>query len=123
MSEERTPLELAMLAAWLNVRPDQIPAENRAQACPHTMAAWKRVGEAALEAQAAEMIEQARIIGMGAERELALRAEIERLRGLVKDALEKGRHRLLKEGFSPQDPTVRAMNEALRALAQQEPTP
>lgn len=49
MSEERTPLELAMLAAWLNVRPDQIPAENRAQACPHTMAAWKRVGEAALE--------------------------------------------------------------------------
>ncbi|CAB4140504.1 hypothetical protein UFOVP406_30 [uncultured Caudovirales phage] len=116
MSEERTPLELAMLAAWLNVRPDQIPAENRAQACPHTMAAWKRVGEAALEAQAAEMIEQARIIGMGAERELALRAEIERLRGLVKDALEKGRHRLLKEGFSPQDPTVRAMNEAIRAL-------
>lgn len=76
-----------------------------------------------LEAQAAEMIEQARIIGMGAERELALRAEIERLRGLVKDALEKGRHRLLKEGFSPQDPTVRAMNEAIRALAQQEPTP
>jgi hypothetical protein len=69
------------------------------------------------------MIEQARIIGMGAERELALRAEIERLRGLVKDALEKGRHRLLKEGFSPQDPTVRAMNEAIRALAQQEPTP
>ena len=55
MSEERTPLELAMLAAWLNVRPDQIPAENRAQACPHTMAAWKRVGEAALEAQAAEI--------------------------------------------------------------------
>jgi hypothetical protein len=49
MSEERTPLELAMLAAWLNVRPDQIPAENRAQACPHTMAAWKRVGEAALQ--------------------------------------------------------------------------
>lgn len=76
-----------------------------------------------IEAQAAEMIEQARIIGMGAERELALRAEIERLRGLVKDALEKGRHRLLKEGFSPQDPTVRAMNEAIRALAQQEPTP
>jgi hypothetical protein len=102
MSEERTPLELAMLAAWLNVRPDQIPAENRAQACPHTMAAWKRVGEAALEAQA---------------------AEIKRLIPMVKDALEKGRHRLLKEGFSPQDPTVRAMNEAIRALAQQEPTP
>lgn len=50
-------------------------------------------------------------------------AEIKRLIPMVKDALEKGRHRLLKEGFSPQDPTVRAMNEALRALAQQEPTP
>ena len=56
VSEERTPLELAMLAAWLNVRPDQIPAENRAQVCPHTMAAWKRVGEAALEAQAAGIV-------------------------------------------------------------------
>jgi hypothetical protein len=50
-------------------------------------------------------------------------AEIKRLIPMVKDALEKGRHRLLKEGFSPQDPTVRAMNEAIRALAQQEPTP
>ena len=43
-------------------------------------------------------------------------AEIKRLIPMVKDALEKGRHRLLKEGFSPQDPTVRAMNEAIRAL-------
>jgi hypothetical protein len=50
-------------------------------------------------------------------------AEIKRLIPMVKDALEKGRHRLLKEGFSPQDPTVRAMNDAIRALAQQEPTP
>lgn len=42
--------------------------------------------DAKVEAQAAEMIEQARIIGMGAERELALRAEIKRLRGVL-DAL------------------------------------
>jgi hypothetical protein len=48
MTEERTPLELAMLAAWLNVRPDQLPPELRAPSCPYTMAAWKRVGEAAL---------------------------------------------------------------------------
>jgi hypothetical protein len=47
-------------------------------------------------------------------------AEIKRLIPMVKDALEKGRHRLLKEGFSPQDPTVRAMNEAIRALGETE---
>jgi hypothetical protein len=38
-----------MLAAWLNVRPDQLPPELRAPSCAYTMAAWKRVGEAALE--------------------------------------------------------------------------
>lgn len=55
MSEERTPLELAMLAAWLNVRPDQLPLELRAPSCAYTMAAWKRVGEAALEYHRAEL--------------------------------------------------------------------
>ncbi len=49
VSEARTPLELEMLAAWLNVRPDQFPPELRAPSCAYTMAAWKRVGEAALE--------------------------------------------------------------------------
>lgn len=43
----RDPLALAMFAAWLNVQPDQIPPENLAHTNPHTMAAWKRVGEAA----------------------------------------------------------------------------
>lgn len=45
---ERDGLSMAMLAAWLNVRIDQIPPENRAHLNPHTMAAWKRVGEAAI---------------------------------------------------------------------------
>ncbi len=48
MTEERDPLALAMLAAWVNVTPDKLPKEMRAMADPHTMAAWKRVGEAAV---------------------------------------------------------------------------
>jgi hypothetical protein len=56
-----------MLAAWLNVRPDQIPPANRAHLCPHTMAAWRRVGEAALDyhgqagAASLEKLDNARI--------------------------------------------------------------
>lgn len=44
----RDPLAIAMLAAWLNVRPDQVPAAFKAFTCEHTMKAWKRVGEAAI---------------------------------------------------------------------------
>lgn len=44
---ERDELGMAMLAAWLNVRVDQIPPENRAHLNPYTMEAWRRVGEAA----------------------------------------------------------------------------
>jgi len=68
---------------------------------------------------------EARIAALEAERDsLKMRneaqaAEIERLIPMVKDALEKGRHRLLKEGFTPQAPTVRAMNDAIRALARE----
>ena len=46
--DERDDLGLVMLAAWLNVRVDQIPPENRAHLNPHTMAAWERVGRAAV---------------------------------------------------------------------------
>lgn len=46
---ERNPLALAMLAAWVNVKVDQLPKELRALACPYTMTAWKRVGDAAIE--------------------------------------------------------------------------
>jgi len=48
--------------------------------------------DAKVEAQAAELIEQARIIGMGAERELALRAEIERLREAVQKLSDHACH-------------------------------
>lgn len=44
----RNDLGLHMLAAWLNVRPDQIPPENRAHTNAHTMEAWTRVGQAAV---------------------------------------------------------------------------
>ncbi|TZG25633.1 hypothetical protein [Sphingomonas montanisoli] len=44
----RSPLEMVMFAAWVNVPVDQVPASYRAPACADTMAAWKRVGEAAL---------------------------------------------------------------------------
>jgi hypothetical protein len=44
----RDPLALAMLAAWLNVRVDQLPETMRAHTCRDTMERWKRVGEAAL---------------------------------------------------------------------------
>lgn len=45
---ERTPLEIIMLAAWLNVTPEQLPEKYRAHTCEQTMTAWKRVGEAAI---------------------------------------------------------------------------
>ena len=45
---ERDPLALAMLAAWVNVPIDKLPETMRAMSDPHTMAAWKRVGEAAV---------------------------------------------------------------------------
>lgn len=45
---DRDPLALAMLAAWVNIPVDQLPATMRAHTCEATMEAWKRVGDAAL---------------------------------------------------------------------------
>jgi hypothetical protein len=45
---ERDALALAMFAAWLNVRVDQIPPENRVHTCKATQDAWQRVADAAL---------------------------------------------------------------------------
>lgn len=44
----RDALALVALAAWVNVRPDQLPAEMRAHTCPDTMASWDRVAKAIL---------------------------------------------------------------------------
>jgi hypothetical protein len=49
MREQRPPLELVALAAWLNVKPEQLPADLRAKNCDATMTAWKRVADALLE--------------------------------------------------------------------------
>lgn len=43
---ERPPLELIALAAWVNCDPDVLPASMRAPTCEATMAAWKRVADA-----------------------------------------------------------------------------
>jgi hypothetical protein len=87
-----------------------------------------------IEAQAAEMIEQARIIGMGAERELALRAENERLRAGRDAALEKldpARFESYVQGLEDAAKVARqaslsmlkpdAIADAIRALALKEP--
>ena len=39
-------LSRVALAAWVNVRPDQLPKEMQAHNCPATMEAWGRVAEA-----------------------------------------------------------------------------
>ena len=45
---DRDDLALRMLAARMNHRVDQLPPENRAHLNPVTLAAWQRVGEAAI---------------------------------------------------------------------------
>jgi hypothetical protein len=65
---ERSPLALAMLAAWLNVAPDHLPSTMRAHTCPSTMTAWQRVGEAALEYHRTEATaEKDRLLGIAVE--------------------------------------------------------
>lgn len=44
---------LIALAAWVNVRPDQLPEEMQAHNCPATMKAWGRVAAAIRASQAA----------------------------------------------------------------------
>lgn len=44
---ERDPLAMAMIAAWLNVTVEQLPAAYRVHTCEASMAAWQRVAEAA----------------------------------------------------------------------------
>lgn len=84
---ERDPVAMAMLAAWLNVSFDQIPAENRAHLNPSTMAAWKRVADAAVAAHR-----------MAAERAVVewLRNQPfpanTRLLNEMADAIERGEH-------------------------------
>lgn len=48
---QRDGMARIALAAWINVRPDQLPKESQAHTCPITMEAWGRVAssiEAAL---------------------------------------------------------------------------
>jgi hypothetical protein len=54
---ERDSIGLIMLAAWMNVRPDQVPRESRAYLNASTMQAWQRVGEAALAYHRREIVE------------------------------------------------------------------
>lgn len=70
---DRSPLELVMFAAWVNVSPDQVPDTMRGPTCAATMEAWKRVGEAA-------------VTYLTTEREAALMAQVERLREALQAA-------------------------------------
>lgn len=44
---ERDPLAMKMIAAWLNVRVEQLPLAYRVHTCPSSMDAWQRVALAA----------------------------------------------------------------------------
>jgi len=44
---QRDDVAMKMLAAWMNVRVDQMPPENSTHLNADTMAAWQRVAEAA----------------------------------------------------------------------------
>lgn len=45
----RDDLAVVMIAAWCNVRPDQLPEAMRAHTCAATAEAWTRVAAAARE--------------------------------------------------------------------------
>lgn len=73
---------------------------------------------AEIEKLRAEVQEQARLNGMGAERKLALQAKVERLREALED-IASGRYSgVLLTSFPPKDPAV---ERARAALAEQEP--
>lgn len=44
---QRDDVAMKMLAAWMNVRVDQMPPENNTHLNASTMAAWQRVADAA----------------------------------------------------------------------------
>jgi hypothetical protein len=44
---KRDDVAMKMLAAWMNVRVDQMPPENNGHLNADTMTAWQRVAEAA----------------------------------------------------------------------------
>lgn len=68
-SHPKDSLALIAMAAWVNVRPDQLPKEMRAHNCPDTKIAWDRVARAILE------VAEAEIARLTAERDQA-RAQI-----------------------------------------------
>lgn len=59
MSDDTLPRDdvtMKMLAAWMNVRVDQMPPENTTHLNASTMAAWGRVAEAAAEHERAKIV-------------------------------------------------------------------
>ncbi|NQX95021.1 MAG: hypothetical protein HRT64_08910 [Erythrobacter sp.] len=76
---KRSPLAIAMLAAWVNVDPEKLPDEYReAYLNQWTMDAWERVGKAA-QAEAAREIEALRAERDGLrEHAIAMSASITR---------------------------------------------
>lgn len=88
----KDPLALAMMAAWVGVRVDQLPKEMQAHTCRHTMAAWKRVGDAAVAHLAAlntrPDIEAWKHVKRGTVYEVIGRAELQMSHDLLVDGSE-----------------------------------
>jgi hypothetical protein len=61
---QRDDVAMKMLAAWMNVRVDQMPPENNSHLNASTMAAWGRVAEAAAEHERAKIVAYLRYYGM-----------------------------------------------------------
>jgi hypothetical protein len=53
---QRDDVAMKMLAAWMNVRVDQMPPENNTHLNAFTMAAWQRVAEAAAAEERAKIV-------------------------------------------------------------------
>lgn len=53
---QRDDVAMKMLAAWMNVRVDQMPPDNNSHLNASTMAAWGRVAEAAAEHERAKIV-------------------------------------------------------------------
>lgn len=54
---QRDDVAMKMLAAWMNVRVDQMPPENNTHLNASTMAAWLRVADAAAAEERAKIVE------------------------------------------------------------------
>lgn len=121
MSEDMTrdPLARAMFAAWVNVDPTAIPEKFKGHTCPATMAAWKRVGEAAIVYLTTPNTKPAPESGELIERLMASRTVWENLRARPSDIeIEAASHiRSLTTELATVKKRLESAEDALRPFA------